>query len=199
MLLVLSALSQFSFGQTDDPSIKKYFLKVTPKGTYLRVHPLDEAGPPSRFDLLPLIEDPEILLKPGNLIGLRQVGAIQNTYTEWGGQDNIANLLGVFYGGNSFISPGPNGTTFRVVSEPNMGLPTDISEDFYIPSSTIYAEVPEGAQEILFSLNESVWYDNSDPNGDFGVWIEVSVIKPEYILEKQVIGGGDPNFIEIAP
>lgn len=177
-----------------------FFLKVNPKGTYLTLSPSDLAAPATVLDLRPFINDPNIQLKPTDLISLQQVGTYQNTRPEWGGQDIHSDLIAVFMGNQGqFIFPGPNSTLPYVQTVPNYGLPTDIPQDFMVLNVAGYVEMPVGATEIHFSPNESVWFDNSDPNGDFGVWVEFKIIKTNYKIIKTVIGEVDPNNITIAP
>ena len=52
------------------------------------------------------------------------------------------------------------------------GLPTDIPEDFAIADTTIH--VPDGATHLLVGTADSLYLDNTDPNGDFAVRISLS-------------------------
>lgn len=57
-------------------------------------------------------------------------------------------------------------------------LPTDIPQDFAVDdgSTFSYAElcVPAGATHIFYTVSDSLFGDNADPNGDFGA--ETSII-----------------------
>ena len=60
-----------------------------------------------------------------------------------------------------------------VTDEQWSGLSTDIYEDFNLPGDDfVHVRVPTGASAILFSVNDSAFADNNDPDGDFGVTID---------------------------
>jgi len=89
-------------------------------------------------------------------------------------------LLGVFAGSSGLLYPGPQST---VVSEVSLAtcprnIPTDIPQDFAIRSGTeLYAQVPTGATSLWFSPNDCYFRDNTDPNGDYGANIKVTIHK----------------------
>ena len=49
------------------------------------------------------------------------------------------------------------------------GQPTDISQDFRVDSTTVV--VPPTATHLFVCAHDQLYYDNSDPNGDYGVRI----------------------------
>lgn len=54
------------------------------------------------------------------------------------------------------------------------GEPTDIPEDFAIQladCSSVEVVVPEGAAYLFITPNDSLYYDNTDPDGDYGLRI----------------------------
>lgn len=119
-------------------------------------------------------------------------------------EDSISTLMGVFSGVGGFIIPGPLGTIYPTESLATCprNIPTDIPYDFNISNgTTVYAQVPEGATSVLFSPNDCYFKDNADPNGDFGVFIRVTVVsKPTYSIQKIPLNfSGDPNLINITP
>ena len=160
----------------------EFFLSVNPRGTYLYTdrgsdHPWapDFAAPATRLNLASI---PDIDVAPGDIITLQAVGA-----SSWfpDGPDNLNyGLLAVFSGPGGLLFPGPLTTADEIVSQPTMprGFQTDIAEDRFIPyDSAVELEIPEGATALLFSLNDGYFYDNSDPNGDFGVLVKVTIKK----------------------
>ena len=40
-------------------------------------------------------------------------------------------------------------------------------------------QIPTGATRILFSSLDSNFAGNSDPDGDFGIWVRVSIYKTD--------------------
>lgn len=206
-------LSSQVLAQGEGAPVKTIFIKVDPQGTYLFVDSSaqppdlpDAARSPTRFSLLALYQDPEVMLQAGDLIGFELIGAFQNADPMYGGYDGIQTLLGLFNSPLGYLFPGPMGSASGVVSSPTYfrNIPTDIPEDFNIlPGTIVYAQVPKYATEILFSPNDSFFADNSDPNNDYGVYLKISVLKqPKYALEKILYENGkivNSNFHKMTP
>lgn len=188
-VFLIFSLGENLFAQELPPTIgdvKEFFVKINPAGTYLTTGPGDIAAAPSSLDLNQFMNDPTYGLKAGDLIGLEQVGTFRpgTDFTDY-----QTNLAGVFRGPAGFLFPGPQ-STVQSVFTPNTSsndIPTDIPQDFRIsPNQTLYAQVPVGATEILFSPNDSAFADNTDPDGDFGVYAKIKIIKiPEYRIVKR--------------
>ena len=57
------------------------------------------------------------------------------------------------------------------------GSPTDIAQDFAVDDGSTFSSVelqfPAGATHIFFAVNDSLFGDNGDPNGDFGAAISI--------------------------
>jgi hypothetical protein len=57
------------------------------------------------------------------------------------------------------------------------GSPTDITQDFAVDDGSTFSfvelQVPAGASYIFFSVYDSLFGDNGDPNGDFGASITI--------------------------
>jgi hypothetical protein len=49
------------------------------------------------------------------------------------------------------------------------GEPTDIPEDFKVDSTVV--QVPPGATHLFVSGHDQLYYDNSDPDGDYAIRI----------------------------
>lgn len=167
--------------------VKEFFVKINPAGTYLVTGPGDAAVAPSSLDLMQFVNDPTYGLKPGDLIGIEQVGTFRPG-TDF--PDYQTNLAGVFRGPAGFLSPGPL-STVQFVFTPNTSsgdIPTDIPQDFRIsPDQTLYAQVPVGATEILFTPNDSAFADNTDPNNDFGVYVKIKIVSKKLSLETTLL------------
>lgn len=138
---------------------------VNPAGTYLLVDPCDQAIAPTSVTLSSLG------VAPGDFVRLTRIGAFQ---AGQGFNDDQSTLGAVFKGPSGFISPGPVGQGIAFNSMPTAcsSIPTDIPNDFNISPVTA-VQIPAGATEILFTGNDSFWSDNTDPNGDYGVLIEL--------------------------
>lgn len=175
-----------------------YFVKVDPKGTYLftnrnpyhpdpdvqKTIPKDYANSPSVFDLTQLYNHPVFPLQEGDVLTFELVG-----YFQAGDQhtDTYASLGAVFNNYHTNLSPGSYTNAGPFPSPPTYhnGWPTDIPQDFYIPNGrVVYAQVPKGATRILFTVWDSFFSDNSDPNGDFGVYIKIKIFKPYRIISR---------------
>jgi len=173
--------------QIQDSAVQVYFLKINPAGTYLFIDTkYDGYSAPSSMDLLSLYNNQNIKLQVGDLIGFEQVGNFQPgvNYT-----DDFHILGAVFKGPTGFLFPGPLTTAepFYSIPTDHRGIPTDIPEDFSIYfNSTVYAQIPEGATQVLFSVNDSYFIDNSDPDGNFGVYVKLTIRKPKYRIEKTI-------------
>ena len=114
-------------------------------------------------------------MTPGSFIEIQGLGDWQSDPS---GSDNIQNMAGVFAlvsaEGIEFLSPGPlTPAGLGVITPPPpppARLRRDISEDFNIRfDSWIRLQVPALANVIAFSAIDSTFYDNSDPDGDYGV------------------------------
>ena len=163
-LTISSFLNSHLSAQVGSPE----FVKVNPAGTYLFVDSTcfgDQAATPTTVTLS------NLGATPGMFLRLTRVGAFQ---AGEGFNDDQTTLGAVFRGPAGFIPPGPNGQNIALNSLPTAcnNLPTDIPEDFNAESQ-ITVEVPVGATELLFTGNDSFWSDNTDPNNDYGVSIEV--------------------------
>lgn len=106
-LLLLAA--QISHAQ-----VKNYFIHVDPSVSYL----LGGGGLGSRFDLNTIYSDPQLNIKPGDMILIQARGSFI-----YGGSINgplvAQSLLGVFVDGkNQFLFPGPKSTVSSLVSLP---------------------------------------------------------------------------------
>ncbi len=87
--------------------------------------------------------------------------------------DSSTGLVAVFLDAQGKPVNYPSGW-YKSAMTPNQssGQVTDIAEDFRIsrPNEGIFAVVvPEGAVSVAFSVEDSFYKDNADPDGDFGV------------------------------
>ena len=155
------------------------FVKVDPQGTYLFTYNDVTRGngvhPPSRASLSAFNALPGTRLK----LQMQQVGAFLCSYPEFNNPAcQVANTQGmaaVFVDAQGgYLAPAPGGSQGPVVTPPTMvnSIPTDIPEDFFVPSlSTIEVVVPDGAVSLYFSPLDRFFSDNSDAGGNYGVLI----------------------------
>lgn len=177
---VFNELEQVAFLLESNCDEIEFFLRIDPKGTYLFTdrsfdNPWgpDNANPASRLELNSI---PDVEIREGDIISLQTVGA-----SSWfpGGADNLNfGLVGVFVGAGGFLHPGINSTAPEFVTSTTTprNIPTDIPQDRFIPNdASVDFEVPFGAKAMLFTVNDGFFRDNSDPNGDFGVTVKVTI------------------------
>ncbi|NIT61742.1 MAG: T9SS type A sorting domain-containing protein [Aliifodinibius sp.] len=90
-------------------------------------------------------------------------------------------MIGVFSSNDSLLDPSqPHrvpgaidaGEDFTTSPTWNGGLPTDIPEDFFIDS--ILIQVPDSASFIFVSAHDSWYNDNTDPDNDFAVDMQIT-------------------------
>jgi Ca2+-binding RTX toxin-like protein len=162
------------FGLSSDGRTLETYFKVDPKGTWLadRVGTVTvkdtAATAPTTISLskLGLSEGALITLGPRGDFG----GAFANT------ADNTTSLVAMFFDASGkplAAEPRPEITTAVQTS----GAATDVTQDFSISSGlintgrTTWMVIPQGAASIGFSVNDSFFGDNTDPDNDFGVAI----------------------------
>lgn len=198
------------------PSNDTFFLKIDPAGTYLFVDALadkehdpplfpgDSANGPTQLDLMALYQNPNLDVKPGDILVLQRVGFYSHGSELLGFEDIIPDLGAVFSGPGGFMFPGALLPVAPFSTQPTLHrqIPTNIPYDFSIRGGEGTAvQIPEGASRLLFSPNDSFFGDNDDPNNDFGVWIQVRVFKP-YRLVRQVFIDDqlqDEDLVNISP
>lgn len=150
-------------------------IPLDPRPTYLRLND-DPAPAATPIDLA------SVGVAPGEYVRLLSVGDFDN-----GPQgDTFDSLIGVFSStpellpsGNQHRVPGAIDTGFEFQSADTWygSLPTDIPEDFAITYGadipSVMIRVPAGAAFLFVAPHDSLYYDNTDPDGDFGLRLEV--------------------------
>jgi subtilisin-like proprotein convertase family protein len=146
---------------------------IDPRATYLHTSSNDSPHNPTPFPLL------SFGLQPGDVIRLERLGDWDNGP----GSDTITNMIAVFSASPSFLPPS---ASHRVPDAIDAGPdvvtsctwygcePTDIPEDFSVSNaewSEIVVAVPAGATHLFLSAADSLYYDNTDPDGDYAVRI----------------------------
>ncbi|MBN1126913.1 MAG: hypothetical protein JXA82_18065 [Sedimentisphaerales bacterium] len=141
---------------------------INPRATYLRTNQ-DTAYNTVPFALA------DLSLFPGDFIRLQQYGDYKPG-TAGSHHDTSTNMIAVFSGSNILLSSDQlnrvqdandagidytTGVTYRG------SLTTDIPEDFFV--SDVYVQIPEGAAYLFIAAADSLYYDNSDPDGDYAV------------------------------
>ena len=142
-------------------------LRIDPKGTYLAIHQNDRRTLPSSYTIPGIVAE-------GSFIEVMATGTWSPERTA---PDTAQySMAGVFFDGNSYLSPGPRTSGYQtqtITSYFDPQFETDIPEDFYIGfDSWSRIQLPLGENiSILFSLNDAAFRDNTDPDGDLGVRI----------------------------
>ncbi len=148
---------------------------IDPRATYLRTSS-DPAQNASALDLAALG------LAPGDYVRITRLGDYDNGPRP----DDRTNMIGVFSGSDTLLG---SAERYRVPDAINAGidfttadtyynsLTTDIPEDFLIsgtgvPYSSVLVRIPAGASHVFICTHDSLYYDNSDPDGDWAVRIE---------------------------
>jgi hypothetical protein len=157
-----------------------FAFSLDPQGTYLRVN--DESPPDAvPIDLLPLG------INPGDTITITRLGDFQRSSFAPFDADIFLDVTAVFSSSNTL---GPPGDLNRVAGAVAAGLdfvtvptflgelPTDIPEDFEVSNfdgtvTSVTVPVPAGARFLFIATADSLFFDNTDPDGDFGVQITV--------------------------
>lgn len=152
-------------------------IAINSKQTYLHAASADSA-----LDAIP-IELAVIGVAPGDRVELTQLGDFDNGP----GGDVFTTLVGVFSASPTLL---PKIDLHRVVDAIEAGVdvlttatffgsePTDVPEDFvvvnsFFPAGTICVVVPPGATHLFIVAHDSLYEDNGDPDGDYGVRIVV--------------------------
>ena len=181
------------------PYIESYPVLVEARGTYLRTAFVDDDRTDNddvtfKFDKFrniiaiyrPLPATSFSLtgnesFKTGNIIDLNATGEYNYPIQyENGGSSSNDSMLGVFVDSNgNYLSPGSESyENIGVITLPTAAgrLPTDITEDFVIPSNSeecVKLQIPDNANRILFSTNDSFFSDNGDRDDNFKAHIHV--------------------------
>lgn len=140
---------------------------VDPQGTWLFVD--NSSGDSKRTPTTITLR--AIGMNPGDRLRLTEIGSL---FYQGAGGPTSSEMIAVFASSTgTFLPPGPGAPVNFVSTRPTFpnGLPTDIPEDFAIPTNGVEVIVPTGATAILFGTNSSFWSDNFD-NG-YRVRIEV--------------------------
>lgn len=119
-------------------------------------------------------------LEAGDLISLQRLGDFN--YFPLGLGPEGTSLAAVFSSTSTLLAADQS---HRVVGAIDAGsnyatgptlfhhLATDIAEDFFVPGglASVVVEIPVGAAFLFFTVNDSYFGDNSDPDRDFAVSI----------------------------
>ena len=171
---------------------------MSPRATYLRTNS-DSPLPPLILDLA------AFGAAPGQWLRIQSTGACRQVS---GGQDNVRAMCGVFSSSTTLLATNVQqrvpdaiaaGPSFGAGADTYIGsLPIDIPQDFYI-SRTNYADfidvrIPTGAAYLFLATWDSLYNDNVDPNGDWGVVVTVIPTPTfpgtgEHIVMKAAVNG----------
>ncbi|MHC4416817.1 MAG: hypothetical protein ACYS0G_16225, partial [Planctomycetota bacterium] len=145
---------------------------IDPRATYLHTAS-DDPNDPGGWPIW------QFGFQPGDLMRLERLGDFDNGP----GGDIYTNLFAVFSASTVILPPSePHRVPDAIDAGPNAVTPcthvgcepTDIPEDFPVSNaewSEIVVEVPPGAMYLYFTVPDSLFWDNTDPDGDFAVRI----------------------------
>lgn len=170
---------------------------LDPRAAYVRTNNDSPAAP--------LIVDLGSLgIASGDWLGIGSQGTFR--YIN-GGQDNYRSLCAVFSSNATLLAtnvqqrvPGAiaAGPAFPSGSTYSGSLPMDIPQDFFVSRNLwgdhVEVQVPAGATHLFIGVHDSLYNDNVDPNGDFGVVI-TKLTAPtfggtgEHIVMKAAVNG----------
>ncbi len=146
---------------------------LDPRGTYLRTNS-DSPNAPLIVDLA------AIGITSGETIRLSVAGSYQQTGSP---ADQSNGTIAVFSSSSTLLAtsqphrvPGAIAAGVPVFTAPTFfgGLPTDIPEDFRVARANVtevVVEVPAGAVFLFVCPEDTLYFDNSDPDGDYRVTI----------------------------
>lgn len=158
------------------PVLAGAVVSLNPKATFIKVNS-DSALASTALDLASLG------IAPGDRIEIGQTGDL-----DFGpGGDDGHSLIGVFSASPTLLGPTvlhrvPDaidaGVDVSTSPTFNGGLRTDVSEDFRIytaafPADSICVIVPAGATHLFLCPADTLYQDNTDPDGDWGAFVEL--------------------------
>lgn len=166
-------------------------IPMTYGGAFLRVDPVDAAGPP----LIVTLADHG--LAPGFAIRLTALGDFHNGISG----DQFTSMIAVFSSSATLLDASQPD---RVPDELDAGiyatsgvtcpsnLPTNIPFDFVVRATSTDVTIPAGATHLFVQANECYFVDNSDPDGDYALGIAV-------LSTADVPGAHEPGLALLAP
>jgi uncharacterized delta-60 repeat protein len=199
----LRNVEQLSFSNEVVVMTSANFFKINPASTYL-ADKTGQGSPNFGADIHALaptrVSLAEFNATVGQFIALSTVGTWQAGTGVSGvtGQtfaDINTSLLAVFVDVDGrYIAPDAHlGHTTQVQ---NSGKNTNISQDFYVVTGGVtQIKVPAGAVALEFSVNDSWFGDNIDPNSDFGVNAQVVENNVDYAGNNLIMGSNNNDTL----
>jgi hypothetical protein len=147
---------------------------INPREAYLRTNQ------DSAYNAVPFALS-DLSLFPGDYIRLQRFGDYRPGTASYH-HDTSTAMIAVFSGSNILLSSGnlnrvqdaidagidySTGPTYRG------SLTTDIPQDFFI--NDVYVQIPQGAAYLFITTSDTLYHDNTDPDGDFSVGITLCV------------------------
>jgi len=143
------------------------FFKIDPSGSYLA----DTVGGTNGVGKDAAPASTKVLLSsfgaaPGSVITLSAVGNYRSAATS---TDTSTSLAAVFVNATGQRIEPDAFLGYSTLTQ-SSGKATSVSQDFFVPiSGLVQVHVPVGAVEIWFSVNDTFFSDNTDPDNNFGV------------------------------
>ncbi len=143
---------------------------INPRATYLRTN--QDTG----YNAEPFVLA-DLSLGPGDFIRLQQLGDYRPG-TAGSHHDTSTSMIAVFSGSSTLLASNqlnrvPDaidaGIDYVTPLTYHGSLTTDIPEDFFVDD--VYVQIPQGAAYLFITAADSLYYDNTDPDGDYAVSI----------------------------
>jgi hypothetical protein len=148
---------------------------INPRATYLRVNN-DGA-----FNAIP-IDLEHLGIQPGASLFLSRIGDfVRNIEASPRDPERAYRMAAVFSSSATLLGPSTSqrvqgaidaGLDLVTPSTASSGFPTDIPEDFEVPGTGIWVEVPPGGRFLFIAAVDSQYNDNYDLDFNYGVHIE---------------------------
>jgi hypothetical protein len=178
------------------PMFADVVVSLNPKATFIKVNS-DSA----------LASTPLVLASLGIAPGDRIEIGLTGDFDFGPGGDDGRSMIGIFSSSPTLLGPSvvqrvPDAIDagVDVFTSPtfNGGLRTDVSQDFRISTAAIPADsiciiVPAGATHLFLCSPDTLYQDNSDPDGDWGATIEL--LAP---CAADLDGNGNVNAADLA-
>jgi len=171
-------------------------ISINPQATFIRVN--NDAA----LNTVPVALD-AIGLQASDWIILQSMGDFDNGPNG----DTFTSMMGVFSKDDTLLAGNlmhrvsgaiDAGKDFTSAVTWSGSLPTDVPEDFFIDSTII--QIPDSAQYIFIATHDGLFYDNSDPDGDWAVRI-TETVAPNQIPVAQndtvYIARGDTVILDV--
>jgi hypothetical protein len=147
-------------------------LPVGARAAFLRLDPTDTADSPLIVTLA------SFGMFPGSVLRLTALGDFDNGP----GGDIYHSFFAVFSGSPALLDGTqphrvPDAIDAGIYANSGTtcpsGVPNDIPEDFVVPPAGVDVTIPDGATHLFVETADCLFFDNSDPDGDYAIRLEL--------------------------